>query len=72
MRTIGRRYPGRKPNGDYRAMCDYCGADFYRRKLTRDEAGFLACKDDRGRPAITLDRLNAAATGRRGSGGTRD
>lgn len=39
-------------------MCDYCGVHYFRSKLVRDRAGFLACpKDAPGRDKVTLAEL---------------
>lgn len=61
MRTIGRKYPGRFANGDYRAECAYCGIAWLRSRLTRDRTGLLRCPDEHGRDAVTLAEANAAA-----------
>jgi len=59
--TMPRRLPRNYPRGDFQAMCDYCGAVFYRSALVRKEGGFLACRKDcaKGRDEVTLSRLNA-------------
>lgn len=58
-----RRYPNLPgPRGERRVACDYCGCVYYRSSLRRDASGFLACPDETGRDAVTLDRANAAAT----------
>lgn len=56
-RRLGRNYP----RGDHSALCDYCGAKFYRSALTRKENGLLACKMDcaKGRDEVQLSRMNA-------------
>lgn len=75
MRTIGRRYPRRRANGDYTAECAYCGVTWHRSRMTKDAGGKYVCPDEgSGRDATTLDRLNAASAGRRTSnhGGSRD
>jgi photosystem II stability/assembly factor-like uncharacterized protein len=61
MLTIGRRWPTKKPNGDYQAHCDYCGAMWRRSQLRIDGAGLLACPDEGpGADSVTLDKINAA------------
>lgn len=64
MRTVGRRRPSRSPPGDYQALCDQCGVQWYRSRLGRDAAGFITCPDDKdyeGHDAVTLSKLNAAS-----------
>lgn len=59
-KTIPNNIPRSHPRGTYMSRCDYCGAAYYRDQLTRNEAGFLACPDDRqGRDEVKLNRLNA-------------
>lgn len=44
MRTMPRRYPG-SSRGDYRRMCDICGAMYHRTDLTRKPDMFFYCPD---------------------------
>lgn len=56
-RTVGKRI---RPGERARALCDYCGALWDRRKLRVDGAGRLVCPDEGpGRDGVTLSRLNA-------------
>jgi hypothetical protein len=60
MRTIPNRIRSNWPKGTYQARCDYCNAQYMRHQLRRNEAGFLACPDDRkGRDEVQLTRMNA-------------
>lgn len=43
MLTIGRKIPRRIRAGDYVAMCDQCGANYYRSQLKRKPGGALLC-----------------------------
>jgi hypothetical protein len=53
MRTIGRRYFGKRPN--YAARCDYCDVRWHRDEMRTDANGFLACPDDQeGRTEMDL------------------
>jgi hypothetical protein len=59
-RTLPNRINRNWPKGTYQAKCDYCGAQYMRHQLRRNESGFLACADDRkGRDEVLLNRLNA-------------
>lgn len=59
--TMPRRLGKGYPRGTFQAMCDWCGAVFYRHDLVRKEGGTLACRKDcaKGRDAVTLSRQNA-------------
>lgn len=59
--TMPRRLPKNYRKGDFKAMCDYCGAVFYRSSLVRKEGGLLACIKDcaKGRDEVQLSRMNA-------------
>lgn len=59
--TMPRRLGKNYPRGDFQAMCDYCGAVFYRSSLIRKEGGLLACRRDcaKGRDEVQLSRQNA-------------
>jgi hypothetical protein len=60
MITIGKKWPTKKPNGDYRRECDYCGAMWRRSQLKADGSGLLYCPDEgNGADSVTLDRINA-------------
>ncbi len=62
MRSVGRKRPSISPRGDFQALCDQCGVQWYRHRLRRDASGFLTCPDDNdvGRDVVTLSRHNAA------------
>lgn len=60
MPTIGYRRPRSSPRGDVQAGCSYCGAQWLRSKLYKDQDGNLVCPDEgNGRPSSTLNELNA-------------
>lgn len=62
-RTLGRHAARRRSLGDYRTVCDECGADELRSKLTRLPTGLLVHPSEAPRrDSLTLDRLNANAT----------
>lgn len=62
MRTIGRHWPKRRLDGDFQAMCGYCGVHWRFFRMRRDRSGRLACPDDmKGRDEITLSEANARA-----------
>lgn len=67
MRTVGRHIP-KKMLGSSCAICDTCGARFYRRQLVRGRDGLLRCSgpgtfnDARGRTALELDEAIASAS----------
>lgn len=64
-RTIGKRWPGTAPKGDYQAMCDYCGVMWRRSQLKRDRGGKLTCPDEgEGRDAVALAEAEAEAAKR--------
>lgn len=65
MRTIGRKWPSRHQRGDRQAMCSYCGVQWLRSQLTRDESGNLVCPDEGdGKDSLQLDRLNSEGASR--------
>lgn len=48
--------------GDFRALCDYCGAAYMRSELVRDEAGLLVCPGEgEGLDSVALDREVASS-----------
>jgi hypothetical protein len=61
------RYRTRPRPGDRAACCDTCGVRYLRSQLVRGPDGFLRCSgagtlnDARGRTAVELDELQAAA-----------
>lgn len=59
--TMPRRLGKSYPRGTFQAMCDTCGAVYYRHDLVRKESGFLACRKDcaKGRDEVQLSRMNA-------------
>ena len=59
MRTISTHHSGSTRLG-YPARCDYCGVRWPRRELKLDGGGRLACPDDRGADATSLDKDNAS------------
>lgn len=67
MRTIGTKWPDDAPEGDYQAVCDYCGVPWQRSKMVRDGAGLLMCPDEQevgGMDAVTAELANAEALSR--------
>jgi hypothetical protein len=59
LRTSGRRI---RKDERARATCDFCGARFDLRDLTRDASGLLRCpQEGDGRDAVTLNEANVAA-----------
>jgi len=59
-KSIPRRIPPNQPVGDFRTLCDYCGAAYMRSELVRDEAGLLVCPGEgEGLDKVALDRLTA-------------
>jgi len=47
--------------GDFRCICDYCGVEWHRSQLVRDQSGLLACPDDQpGLDMVALAEGNAA------------
>lgn len=62
-RTIGRRWPGKRPAGDYTAECAYCGTPWRRSQLRMDGSGNLVCRlEGEGRDAVTQARDEADFT----------
>lgn len=63
MRTIGRRYSGKRRN--YADVCDYCDVRWHRDELRLDASGRLACPDeqDGGRTEMELQLLMAENAG---------
>jgi hypothetical protein len=64
MLTVRRRKPSGAPYGDYQAICDYCGVQWYRmyHGMRRDRSGRLSCrdcKDYEGRDEVSLSESNA-------------
>jgi len=60
-RSIQRRIPPNQPVGDFRCLCDYCGAAYMRSELVRDGAGLLVCPGEgEGLDKVTLDEMQAA------------
>lgn len=57
--TIGRHWPKTLPPDDFVSTCDYCMVPYPRSQLTRDGAGFLACKEDYGGDVVTITEENA-------------
>src|SRR5688572_17317190 len=65
--TIGRRWPGTAPRGDFACSCDICGVVWRRSELTKDADGNLRCPEDApGRATLELDRANARGALARG------
>lgn len=65
MRTVRQRKPRSAPFGDYQAICDYCGVQWYKfwHGMQHDAAGLLSCrdcKDYEGHDVVTLANENAA------------
>lgn len=61
MLTVGRRWPGSAPKGDYACLCDICGVRWRRSQLVEMADGLLYCPDDAdGRDPVTLGKLEAA------------
>jgi len=66
MRTIGRKWPKRRLDGDFTAMCDYCGVHWRFFQMRRDRAGYLVCPDEGpGLDALSLSEANARGAHRR-------
>lgn len=65
MRTIGRHWPTKRPDGDFVAMCGYCGVHWRFSQMWRDRSGNLVCPDEGpGRSALALSEANARAARR--------
>jgi hypothetical protein len=67
MRTIGPKLRRSQiGTGDYRTVCDYCGAPYYRSELELDSAERLRCRlHGRFRTARELNEANALGAERR-------
>lgn len=63
--TIGRKIPRRIRRGDYVAMCDQCGVNYYRSQLVEKPGGALLCRgpgtlnDAKGKDEYELSKGNA-------------
>jgi hypothetical protein len=58
--TVGRRWPKSAPRGDSQAICGYCGVQWRRSQLWRDQDGLLVCPDEGpGRSEGELAEANA-------------